>query len=165
MLVVCGTGHRPDKLGGEYDLKGPVTKAIAAEIYSLLDRLKPDYVISGMAQGFDQILAVCAINHGINLHAAIPCDGQELLWPKASQMLYASILKRAWCQTVVNPGPYEPWKMQARNIWMVDNSDEVIACWDGTKGGTSNCVDYVLKWPKKKVHRINPKELTRMMLK
>ncbi|PAD70641.1 hypothetical protein CHH83_02225 [Bacillus sp. 7586-K] len=35
--------------------------------------------------------------------------------------------------------------MQKRNEWMVDNSDYVIAVWDGTKGGTGNCVKYAQK--------------------
>jgi uncharacterized phage-like protein YoqJ len=32
--------------------------------------------------------------------------------------------------------------MQLRNIWMVDHADEVWAFWDGSKGGTANCVKY-----------------------
>jgi uncharacterized phage-like protein YoqJ len=32
--------------------------------------------------------------------------------------------------------------MQLRNEFMVNNSDIVIAVWDGTNGGTANCVKY-----------------------
>jgi nucleoside 2-deoxyribosyltransferase len=32
--------------------------------------------------------------------------------------------------------------MQDRNIWMVDHCDALIAVWDGTSGGTANCVGY-----------------------
>ena len=32
--------------------------------------------------------------------------------------------------------------MQTRNEWMVDKADVVIACFDGTNGGTANCVNY-----------------------
>jgi len=31
------------------------------------------------------------------------------------------------------------------NEWMVDNSDAVIAVWDGTPGATANTVDYARK--------------------
>ena len=31
------------------------------------------------------------------------------------------------------------------NGWMVDNSDAVIAVWNGTAGGTANTVDYARK--------------------
>lgn len=51
---------------------------------------------------------------------------------------------------------YYPAKMQKRNEYMVDNSDIVIAVWDGTKGGTYNCVKYAQKL-EKKIIQINPK--------
>jgi uncharacterized phage-like protein YoqJ len=35
--------------------------------------------------------------------------------------------------------------MQDRNIWMVDHCDALIAVWDGTSGGTANCVRYAQK--------------------
>jgi len=35
--------------------------------------------------------------------------------------------------------------MQKRNEWMVDNSDAVIAVWDGTPGATATAVDYARK--------------------
>ena len=40
---------------------------------------------------------------------------------------------------------------------MVDNSDIIIAVWDGTKGGTYNCVQYAKK-KNKEIIQINPKE-------
>lgn len=164
-MVVCGTGHRPDKLNREYDLKGPLTKSIAEEVYKAFDAVKPDVVISGMALGFDMIIAICAIKKGIKLHAAVPFAGQEKKWPEESQKLYNGILRRAGEVTIVCEGGYAAYKMQHRNQWMVDNSEKVIACWDGSDGGTKNCVDYVLKFPKKEIIRIDPKKLTRMMLK
>jgi len=48
--------------------------------------------------------------------------------------------------------------MQKRNEYMVDNADIVIAVWDGTKGGTCNCVRYAKKLGKDIVI-INPKEI------
>lgn len=39
-------------------------------------------------------------------------------------------------------GGYSPAKMQVRNMWMVEYSDAVLALWDGTTGGTGNCVEY-----------------------
>ena len=32
--------------------------------------------------------------------------------------------------------------MQKRNEWIVDNSLRLLALWDGSKGGTANCVTY-----------------------
>ena len=35
--------------------------------------------------------------------------------------------------------------MQERNIFMVDRADEILAVWNGTSGGTKNCIDYAKK--------------------
>ncbi|WP_188052008.1 hypothetical protein [Azospirillum sp. Sh1] len=32
--------------------------------------------------------------------------------------------------------------MNTRNEWMVDHSDRLLALWDGSQGGTANCVRY-----------------------
>ena len=42
-------------------------------------------------------------------------------------------------------GGYAAWKMQKRNQFMVDHSNLLIAVWDGSSGGTSNCVAYAKK--------------------
>jgi len=48
--------------------------------------------------------------------------------------------------------------MNERNIWMVDNCDFLISVWDGTSGGTKNCVDYAIS-KKKDIIRIDPKNM------
>ena len=45
--------------------------------------------------------------------------------------------------------------MQKRNEYMVDLTDKVIAVWDGSKGGTGNCVRYAEKCGKE-IIRILP---------
>jgi len=45
--------------------------------------------------------------------------------------------------------------MQKRNQFMVDNSRVIIAYWDGSKGGTKNCLDYALL-KNKTIYQINP---------
>lgn len=49
---------------------------------------------------------------------------------------------------MVSTEPYSPWLMQKRNEYMVDNVDEVLAFFDGTTGGTKNCIDYANKMGK-----------------
>lgn len=137
-MIVCGTGHRPDKIGGYSD---EVFKQLSLFLKAYLRQLRPLKVISGMAQGFDQALAVAAISEKIPFIAAIPCPGQQLVWPKEARDKYLEILEHADAQFVVSP-KYTPYCMQKRNEWMVDNSDAVIALWNGTDGGTANCVRY-----------------------
>ncbi len=41
--------------------------------------------------------------------------------------------------------------MQKRNEWMVDNCDMLVAVWDGTDGGTYNCIDYAKRMKKPRI--------------
>jgi len=144
--VLSGTGHRPNKLGDEYQLIGPITTPLREKTAQLIELLKPKKIISGMALGFDQILALAALELNIPLLAAVPCDDQERIWPSKSQELYWKILNNPLCETlVVSPGPYHVSKMNIRNNWMCDNSDALLAAWDGSSGGTANCVKYARK--------------------
>ncbi|WIC41464.1 hypothetical protein MA9V1_200 [Chryseobacterium phage MA9V-1] len=138
--VICGTGHRPDKLGG-YDNQA----AHDCLVHLLIDALReiePELVIVGMAQGFDQALAEAAYELDIPFIAALPYKGQELRWPQKAQRHYNYLLSLAKAITIVNEGDYKPWFMQTRNKFMVDNSQAVLTIWDGTSGGTCNTIEY-----------------------
>jgi len=43
---------------------------------------------------------------------------------------------------MVHDGPYNSTCMQDRNEWMVDHCHALVAVWNGTGGGTANCVGY-----------------------
>lgn len=81
---------------------------------------------------------------GIPITAAVPFAGQESQWPAASQKLYRDLLAKAARVEVVSSGGYAASKMQRRNEWMVDHCDRLLAVWDGTPGGTANCIGYAL---------------------
>ena len=153
-MIVAVTGHR--KLGGY----GPslLQNRVRAEILDALVRLQATSAISGMALGVDQWAAEDCVFHGIPFTAAIPFDGQELAWPLEAQVHYHEILARAAVRHIVCPGNYAPWKMQRRNEYMVDNCDALFAVWDGSPGGTENCVKYA-EQVGKPVWRIDPKKL------
>lgn len=138
-MILSATGHRPDKLGG-YDKD--TTRRIRRAAHRALLKLRPDKVVSGMALGWDQAIAVAALNLGIPFTAAIPFKGQEARWPYDSQREYLDLLDKAARIVCVCDGRYATWKMQKRNEWMVENSDHIAALWNGTSGGTANCVRY-----------------------
>lgn len=141
--ILSGTGHRPDKLNREYDLVGPYTTSIKQQLQELFKLLQPKKIVSGMALGFDQILAQEAIDAGIPVLAAVPCDDQEKIWPRKSQDLYRSLMKsKLVTPYIVCPGPYHASKMQIRNRWMCDNSNGLVAAWNNSTGGTANCIKY-----------------------
>ena len=53
--------------------------------------------------------------------------------------------------------PYKTGCMEIRNQYMVDNSDCTIAVWDGSRGGTGNCVKDAVK-AGNEIIRINPND-------
>lgn len=102
----------------------------------------PDEVISGVALGWDTAWAIAALRLGIDLTCAVPFEGQERAWPPQSQQRYHKILRKSHRVEIVCKGSYSAAAMQKRNEWMVDNSDRVVALWDGSSGGTGNCIKY-----------------------
>jgi uncharacterized phage-like protein YoqJ len=140
-MIVAFTGHRPNKLGG-YDLPNPTYIKVCQEIEKNLKALNPDKVITGMALGVDQWAANIAHKLNIPFIAAVPFKDQESRWPQKSQKIYAKLIGLASEVIIVSPGTYSYEKMQIRNKWMVDNCNKLIAVWDGTTGGTGNCVEY-----------------------
>jgi uncharacterized phage-like protein YoqJ len=157
-MRVAVTGHRPSKLGGDYTGDGTMATKVRAWLRRQLEIRNPDEAVTGMALGVDQWFAEEALRLDIEVHAAIPCDGQERTWPTSSQDRYHLLLKHPKVTAhVVNPGPYAAWKMQARNEYMVNYSDLLLAVWGGSHGGTGNCVAYANKCGKPVV-RLDPFE-------
>jgi uncharacterized phage-like protein YoqJ len=106
--------------------------------------------------GVDQDFAELCVELKIPFTAAVPVIGQEHMWPPDAQTAYTQLLAKAVGVIVVSAGPYAPWKMQRRNTWMVDQCDCLLAVWDGSDGGTANCVRYAERIGRPLV-RINPK--------
>lgn len=142
-MIIAGTGHRPDKLGG-YGLDVRKRLVDVAHIYLCVSKEPATRVISGGALGWDQALAEAALDLNIPLTMALPFEGFETKWPRESQEFLHSLMNPADVVFVCEPG-YAPWKMQERNKWMVDNCTHLLALWNGTDGGTANCVRYAEK--------------------
>lgn len=138
-MILAATGHRPPKLDGygtnaQNRLIGFARRA--------LQHLRPDEVIIGMAQGWDQAVGWACYHEGIPFRAYVPFAGQESQWPAASQRAYSDLLFVATSTHICTTGGYDPAAMQVRNMDMVNDSDAMLALWDGSPGGTFNCIDY-----------------------
>lgn len=138
-------------------MPNPTYLYVCQQLDQALRTLSPEKVISGMALGVDQWAAHIAYKLSIPFIAAVPFEGQEKAWPAASQKTFHQLLKLASEKVIVSPGGYAAAKMQIRNEWMVDHCDLLIAVWDGTKGGTGNCVQYAQKIGKQ-IYRIDPEK-------
>ena len=160
-MIICGTGHRPDKLGG-YG-QGVRGKLISVAVKALYDLTAGTWkkgtiptVISGGALGWDQAIADAALQKSYNLHFYLPFEDFDRKWPDESRKHLKYQMVRAeeyggLVKYISEPG-YEVWKMQRRNEAMVDAADVVLALWNGTPGGTANCIRYAEKVGKKIVN-------------
>lgn len=158
-MNICVTGHRPPKLYG-YDIHNEKWNRLKELFKQILIDKECDEAISGMALGTDQVFALSVIElkeagYNIKLHCAIPCINYTFKWIKESVKLYDEIIAKSDKYKIVTDSFYKPWVMQKRNEYMVDNSDIVIAVWDGSPSGTLNCIKYAEKQGKE-IIRINP---------
>lgn len=149
MATYYATGHRPDKLGGYSDENRIKLEDFAYDVLSNISKF--DTVIVGMAQGWDQAVAVAAIRLGIRLVAVIPHKGHGDNWPIEARARYNVILTNA--QEVVRLNvDYSKKALLDRNIWMIDHGQYCLALWDGSEGGTGHCVQHSKKRKKKIVN-------------
>lgn len=156
-MIIASTGHRPDKLGGykAFDFERLVD---LAEDY--LCQHKVLGVISGLALGWDQALATASIRLNIPLVGAIPFVGQQIKWSSVDIARYEELLLK--CNQIVycDTGLFANWKFQKRNEWMVDRLVErlpdvrLVALWDGSEGGTKNCIDHAKKFPELQIDNL-----------
>lgn len=154
-MKLAVTGHRPPKLFTKAE--GPYTdqsrKKLERFATMALRHYMPDCVLTGMALGWDQAVAQACVDLQIPFVAACPCRDQQRLWWPASQAHYIALLEFADEVVYVKDGPYDAACLQLRNEWLVDRCDEVLALYDGSGGGTANCVAYAQQQGKS-VHNV-----------
>ena len=184
MITICFTGHRPSKLGG-YDWNSSKNQAIMKElrrqIIEIINSSEGNefHFIFGGAIGIDQMAYDIVDNIKRNtlklnpvtiyMEVAIPFLKQDTKWNFEDGLRWRQQLSMADKITEVDKLEdykikgyeeriYYPAKMQKRNEYMVDNADIVIAVWDGSKGGTGNCVKYAERLGRR-IIIINPKDI------
>ena len=170
MYILTVTGHRPNKLGSDlYNWDSELSEKYIQFFYNYINDLQKSIntkIIcrSGMALGVDTMFAIAVLrlknkNVPVELECCIPCANQSKMWSKKSIELYNLILKHCDKITFVSKLPYTPNCMQERNKYMVNGCDSVLAIWNGTPGGTSNCVSYA-KSQNKKIDIVHPNQIS-----
>ncbi|MDW7777268.1 MAG: SLOG family protein [Methanosarcinales archaeon] len=131
-IKIAFTGHR--RLG-------------YAQVESMLNKIHtefPDSIwIAGGAIGLDSHAAKYAMLHGIELWLILPFPPAVMTakWNNQQRAFLDASIKYASKLSILSP-TYNVRIYQDRNIRMVDLSDMLAAFWDGSKGGTANCVGY-----------------------
>lgn len=144
--IIVGTGHRPQKLSGHTELARSLLRRIAGD---WLRYLAPRGVISGLAQGWDSALIEACWDLNLPYVACAPFKGQEKKWPGDAQFRYKQYIERAAKFITCSPGDYSALKMDIRNQHMIKLALKdgpkhalLLALWDGSRGGTNNCINY-----------------------
>lgn len=152
-MNVCFTGHRPSEFGG-WDIDCPINVQNWLEEYiDKIIKLKGNVTfISGAAQGVDQWAADIVIrkkenNPNVKLTMAIPYYDFGRNWPEKAKKRLEEINENADQIVFVHKGNWNNnnYLLQLRNEWMVDHSQVVLAVWNGSLGGTRNCVMYAMR--------------------
>lgn len=165
-MNIAFTGHRPHKLWG-YDIHQDKYRKLYIVLRNIvMNNIQEgceNVLISGMALGVDTVAAYLAVtlrDKGlpIKFEAAVPCWNQDSKWHGESREIYKNLISKADVVTMVHDGPYNYSCMQDRNEYMVDHADILIAVWDGSSGGTGNCVRYA-KSKEIKIIRVDPKAI------
>ena len=162
-LTCCFTGHRSQGLPFGFDEQHPAYRKLKAQLHQEMARLITEcnvgHFISGMALGIDQIAAEIVLDlkesyPEITLECALPCETQTVRWSIAQRERYYTIISRCDVDTLLQTA-YTADCMQKRNHYMVDQSQFVIAVWNGRPSGTGSTVRYA-KEQGKQLIIINP---------
>lgn len=140
-MIVAFTGHRPPKGGLSYGGRGKTDVLLSVVLRLWLETVRPRLAICGGALGFDQLAAEAALSVQVPLLQALPFPGFDSRWPEASRRRLSEINRRASEVCYVHTR-YTRSAYQDRNEFMVDRCDLLVAYWDGSRGGTFNCVRY-----------------------
>jgi len=139
MYKIAFTGHRRQKL----DDQDKAYIAIRDFILREAEKHKDLVVISGGALGIDTYAASVSRNNNIPFVMVLPFPIKVMSakWRSADKNVLVELCERA-IKTIVIQKEFSFEGYQKRNEYMVDHADLVAAYWNGSKGGTKNCVDY-----------------------
>jgi uncharacterized phage-like protein YoqJ len=141
-MILGVTGHRPNKLGGYEPLTQEQIRVFAQ---TRLLKLKPDFVLTGMALGWDQGIAQACVDFRVPFRAYIPFEGQESKWPYTARKLYHKLLAQAAEQKICCDGEYAAWKMIRRDQLLVQDCEHLLSLYNGTSGGTQRTWMYAVE--------------------
>lgn len=178
-FIVAFTGHRPKKLGGygqgESSVVARNVRAVLGLLVHRIAEAHPGGVtfLSGMAQGVDTWAAEAVLEWRdvgripVRLVAVVPFEGQERIWPPPAQEGYRAILARADEVITLERPERRPSRdevrgwLYARNHWIADRAELLVAVFDGSPGGTAETVRYA-EQRGVPVLRLDPAPLGRM---
>ena len=147
-MICCLTGHRSIS---HYTLE-QLQKSLDKTLCNLIAQGATKFICGG-ALGFDTLAAQAVIrqkqsNPDVLLTLALPCRDQSKRWSNLQKLVYEDILSSA-DEVIYLFDHYVTGCMHARDKFMVDSSDIVIAYYRGKSGGTQYTFKYAEEQKKK----------------
>ena len=134
-MKVAVTGHRPDRIKGR---EGEIKEWIAEKLQEMRKNGGGVRLITGMAQGVDQIAALAALRENVPVHCYFAYKHklqgtEEMIADKAAEVKFLENRYLGGC-------------FIRRDRRMVDDCDLLLVVWDGEEnGGTYYTYQYALK--------------------
>ena len=143
------TGYRPQKMPFGFDEEDPMCQAFKRRLNDIIEELIGQgyaHFLSGGALGMDMFAAEAVLDHKeqypwITLEMVIPFDAQAEKWAAPYQARHKALLENADIVTRISR-EYTRRCIFARNRYLVDNADLLLAAYDGQSGGTEMTVNY-----------------------
>ena len=114
--------------------------------------------LTGMAVGTDLMAAQIWTERQLTWKAILPCSDQSNLWTYKQQIFYRQLLTKATEVKVLYP-QYSQGVMQARDAWLVKNSQHCLAVWDERETGGTFLTIKMARKAKLPLIIFNPKTL------
>ncbi len=156
------TGYRPAKMPFGYDENCPLALDFKKQLYNTIEmliQLGYGHFISGGAMGMDimaaeMVLELRKTHPEITLEMAIPFEGQAGRWDAAYRARWQRCVDEADVVTILSH-EYIKGCMFARNRYMVEQAELLVAGYDGKEGGTKMTVE-MAKRMRKRVCVVRP---------
>ena len=140
-MIVTGISQPPARLHERASL--PSTELVYLAV-TALRHYQASHLITSLAWGWEQALAIAADELEIPYTAALPYPGREVEWPRASRVIYSDLLARAK-EVILLSDCYSDPAVIAGHRWRVDRTGLVLALWDFEfSGDTFATIQYAL---------------------
>ena len=151
---VCSfTGYRPQKLNACLSVSSGALKISDIKKFlelKILEMLDNDFKVfqCGMAVGSDLIFAEVILKVRkkypalVKFIAVIPCLEHDKNWNESDRELCRKLTEKADEVVFVSNSRYYDGCMAKRNRYLVETCDELIAIYDGQRGGTMQTINF-----------------------
>ena len=138
-MTIAVTGHR------DIVIDEKIKEAVDAFFLQMLEKHKSITLLSALADGADQLVSNCTLKHqNIDLEVPLPMEKEAYLETLINKENFLNLLQETKSSYVIVKRCENTYKNLGH--YLVDNSDVLLALWDGTynakKGGTSDVVTY-----------------------